>query len=1101
MWVVDPGPRSRPRRALRVAVTLAALAFPPPGQALVALGSADTPGSATEIAVVDGIAYVADGSAGLRLYDVSDPAAPALLGSLDTDAAGDVAVVGNRAFVADGSSGLRVVDVSDPSSPREITGLGATGPAHQVEIEDGLVYVLDAGFGLRVFDPMTLAPVGALAVVDSPAYLTVAGGVAYVADRSIGLRLLDVSDPAAPEAVGFLYLSVLDVEVAGTLAYLGESGVSGSVGLRIFDVSDPSDPDEVGTFETGGAADVEIVGDLAYLASRGLRVVDVSNPAAPVGLGSLLLASGPLEVADGVAYTAAGSAGLLVTDVSEPTRPARLGSLPVAGWDVEVAGDHAYAAGLSGGVHGLHIFDVSDPAMPRVGFVEIFFGEEIRDVEVAGSFAYLGVYNSGLHVIDVSDPRDPVQVGWFQDFGPFGEVGVDGGIACASGIAGMHVIDVSNPYAPSELALFPLHPERVEDVEIQDGLAYAADTTRLRVIDLSNPAAPFEFGALDGAFQDLEVRGSLVYASSGTALHVIDVSDPTAPRRIALLAVEGQFTSALELAGPFAYLLVSPSNGLRIHRIDVSRPASPRRTVSIATSGSDEFAVRGTELYVAERHGPLDVLDLGPEYVAPPPTTFLVDSTLDAPDPVPGDGVCGFPCTLRAAVSEANASPGRAILRLLPGVYALASGALLLGDDLRVEGLGTAASETVIDGTQRDRIFEIGEDVTVEIAHVTLQHGAALVEGGAIASAGSLSIADSRLVGNRSGAFGGAVSSRGALTLTRVEVAGNTSLGGGGIHVEEGPLAVYQSHFAGNEAAAADGGAIASHGRVVVRGGSLRGNSADGGSGGGIQSTGGLVVANARIEGNSAAAGGGLSNAGEARLVGVTLARNTASERGGAVENGAAMTITNATLSGNASAFGGGITNLEDGYELRLHHVTVTANQASVEGGGICNQGQTLVTNTIVAGNGGDDCGCAVPLNSFGFNLDGDATCGLDSFGDLPGVGDAGLGPLLANGGPTPTHALEAGSPAIEAGGDDPFLFECERTDQRGISRPRDGDGDGDPRCDIGAFEFVPEPGSLALYLVALAAVQFCAAMNSRRTPGASAWPGSAISRRPASMP
>ena len=51
---------------------------------------------------------------------------------------GDVAVVGDRAFVADGSSGLRVVDVSDPGSPSEVTGLPATGPAHQVEVQVAL---------------------------------------------------------------------------------------------------------------------------------------------------------------------------------------------------------------------------------------------------------------------------------------------------------------------------------------------------------------------------------------------------------------------------------------------------------------------------------------------------------------------------------------------------------------------------------------------------------------------------------------------------------------------------------------------------------------------------------------------------------------------------------------------------------------------------------------------------------------------------------------------------------------------------------------------------------------------------------------------------
>ena len=109
-------------------------------------------------------------------------------------------------------------------------------------------------------------------------------------------------------------------------------------------------------------------------------------------------------------------------------------------------------------------------------------------------------------------------------------------------------------------------------------------------------------------------------------------------------------------------------------------------------------------------------------------------------------------------------------------------------------------------------------------------------------------------------------------------------------------------------------------------------------------------------------------------------------------------------------------------------------------GGGIFQDGTTAtLQNTIVAGNTAVDCDGAVV--SFDNNLDSDNTCNLVAPGDLPGV-DPLLGPLANNGGPTQTHALTAGSPAIDAGDDGA----APAADQRGFPRAR--------ASDIGAFEF-----------------------------------------------
>ncbi len=93
-----------------------------------------------------------------------------------------------------------------------------------------------------------------------------------------------------------------------------------------------------------------------------------------------------------------------------------------------------------------------------------------------------------------------------------------------------------------------------------------------------------------------------------------------------------------------------------------------------------------------------------------------------------------------------------------------------------------------------------------------------------------------------------------------------------------------------------------------------------------------------------------------------------------------------------------------------LQNVTIASNEAAVDGGGLVNDGgSVLATASIIAGNAPNDCSGAVI--SGGYNIDGDASCGLAAAGDLAGV-DPLLGPLASNSGPTRTHGLALTSPA-----------------------------------------------------------------------------------------
>src|SRR5262249_22190885 len=135
--------------------------------------------------------------------------------------------------------------------------------------------------------------------------------------------------------------------------------------------------------------------------------------------------------------------------------------------------------------------------------------------------------------------------------------------------------------------------------------------------------------------------------------------------------------------------------------------------------------------------------------------------------------------------------------------------------------------------------------------------------------------------------------------------------------------------------------------------------------------------------------------------------------------------------------------------------VTIAHNTAPAGmGSALYNVSDATMSYVIIASSPsgalvGDNCANFGTVMSKGHNLDSGTSCGLTGTGDIVNKNPM-LGPLQDNGGHTPTHALLAGSPAIDAGGTD-----CPPpgTDQRGFDRPADGNGDGVATCDIGAYE------------------------------------------------
>jgi hypothetical protein len=404
---------------------------------------------------------------------------------------------------------------------------------------------------------------------------------------------------------------------------------------------------------------------------------------------------------------------------------------------------------------------------------------------------------------------------------------------------------------------------------------------------------------------------------------------------------------------------------------------------------------------------------------------------------------------LRYCITQANATPEEDTITFgVTGTINLTMYSSLpnLTGSVAIEGPG--ADLLTIDARHLSGVFTVADRATALISGLTIAHGSAAF-GGGIFNAGTLMVSNSTLSGNWADEPGGMCDS---------------SCSGGGI-LNGGTAIVSSTTLDGNEGP--NGGGISNFGTLTVSHSTLSGNRA--GSGGGIYNRGTLTVSHSTLSEND---GHGIFNFRGT----VTLSRSTVSgnTRVGVYNLSGMLTVANSTISGNRSTgfrSAGGIVNTPDfsfNATVQLVNTTIADNTATSSdrtgsqiytGRTIGGTGQAMVLfrNTIVSGGGGRPNFFADVGGTFiseGHNLSNDDSGNLDpKLGDLPST-DPQLGPLQDNGGPTFTHALLPGSPALEAGDN----TDAPEFDQRGLPRIVA------ETIDIGAFEV--QPGPLASFAI-----------------------------------
>jgi CSLREA domain-containing protein len=375
-------------------------------------------------------------------------------------------------------------------------------------------------------------------------------------------------------------------------------------------------------------------------------------------------------------------------------------------------------------------------------------------------------------------------------------------------------------------------------------------------------------------------------------------------------------------------------------------------------------------------------------------TTYTVSKIADT-----NDGMCDADCSLREAVTAANATVDNDIILFALPLFASPQAITLSGTEIVIANngsltiYGTGANRLTVSGNNASRIISISDNGVANIHHIrfTGGTGAGAVNtgrGGAIYNNGGTALISHCVFTGNTGANGGAMNNAtaGTLTIANSVMANNTatSVGGALQNFSTSTMHIINTSITGN-----------SCGTSSTGGGAMQGNGA-------------ITMTNVTMSGNSSLASGG-----------------------GLYYNGTGLTLTNTTITGNTSASNAG----------GLHKSTVTNN--------------ANIRNSIISGNtGGASPDVTNVFNSLGNNIIGTVGTSTGWVGsDLQNTNPL-ITPLGFYGGLGMTHALVGPSPALNAGQNCVVDLSCAAsnppvavtTDQRGAVRPT-------AAVDIGAFE------------------------------------------------
>ncbi len=522
----------------------------------------DSSFSSAKDVIVDGNYLYLTHQSYLSVFDISAPAAPLLLDTVQVTGsqAEGVSVLDNWAFVACFNDGFAVVDISNKSNLQKVyqydtisdpDGLGQVYNTAAVDRSGTKILLVANNYNTVVYTvtgtastPVLTRQSNSMSGADD---VKVIGNYAYIT-ASWYLEVWDITSLSAPVKRDFLQPDVSEpveaLDVVGDRAY----ATVRDTGFSIIDVSDPYNLTLIRTYTTPGEARGITVSDgYAYVADGvdyGVVIYGVANPTAPALADSYAL-SGPKNLAvyrDHVFITEQRTDwALSVLNATNPYNNLTLATDTGDTFDytplnLELVGDYLVFAAERSGIMIYDAADLDDVHVIPPWYVSLPGGNAIG-IDVMGNYAFITTSQSQLNVVDLSWPNNLNKVGSVATQGTTSYQAVDVAVTrdyafVANSEAGLRVVDIRDPKWPVALSNWGITPGKAVAVALSGNYAFVADETNgLYVFDVSTPTSLVRYGPVGGAgVNDVAVRGNFAYLAMGAnGVQMMDITTPSSP--------------------------------------------------------------------------------------------------------------------------------------------------------------------------------------------------------------------------------------------------------------------------------------------------------------------------------------------------------------------------------------------------------------------------------------------------------------------------------------------------------------------------------------------------------------------------------------------